>query len=39
LTHSYDTFYFLHRPTLIESVKNGSAPKELVCCILAFAAR
>ncbi|KAK4058871.1 hypothetical protein OIO90_000317 [Microbotryomycetes sp. JL221] len=35
----YDTFYFIHKPTLVDSVKDGTAPKELLFCILAFAAR
>ncbi|GAA5978861.1 hypothetical protein JCM11641_003591 [Rhodosporidiobolus odoratus] len=37
--HYYDTFPFLHRATLTEEIKNGTAPKELLCCILALAAR
>ncbi|KAM0756284.1 hypothetical protein T439DRAFT_320988 [Meredithblackwellia eburnea MCA 4105] len=37
--HNYYTFYFIHRPSLTESIKSGTAPKELLCCILAFAAR
>ncbi|KAM0792273.1 hypothetical protein ACM66B_004965 [Microbotryomycetes sp. NB124-2] len=39
LLHNYDTFYFIHKPTLVESIKAGTAPKELLFCILAFAAR
>ncbi|GAA5862240.1 hypothetical protein JCM8547_007780 [Rhodosporidiobolus lusitaniae] len=38
-THYYDTFPFLHRPTLTDEINNGTAPKELICCILALAAR
>jgi hypothetical protein len=37
--HSYDTFNFLHRPTLNDSIINGTVSKELMCCILAFAGR
>ncbi|GAA6026997.1 hypothetical protein JCM8097_006027 [Rhodosporidiobolus ruineniae] len=37
--HYHDTFPFLHRPTLTDDVKSGTAPKELICCILALAAR
>ncbi|GAA6060533.1 hypothetical protein JCM10212_006897 [Sporobolomyces blumeae] len=39
LTHYHDTFPFLHRQSLTESILNGSASRELVCCILALAAR
>ncbi|KAK4053777.1 hypothetical protein OIV83_001433 [Microbotryomycetes sp. JL201] len=39
LLHNYDTFYFIHKPTLVESIKAETAPKELLFCILAFAAR
>ncbi|BGP13926.1 hypothetical protein JCM10213_002570 [Rhodosporidiobolus nylandii] len=39
LMHYYDIFPFLHRATLIDEIKNGTAPRELVCCILALAAR
>ncbi|KAL8286617.1 hypothetical protein RQP46_004145 [Phenoliferia psychrophenolica] len=37
--HNYYTFYFLHRPSLTEAIRDGTAPKELICCILAFAGR
>ncbi|GAA6023672.1 hypothetical protein JCM10207_008744 [Rhodosporidiobolus poonsookiae] len=37
--HYYDTFPFLHRPTLTEEINQQTAPKELVCCLLALAAR
>ncbi|SCV69421.1 BQ2448_2441 [Microbotryum intermedium] len=39
--HYYDTFYFLHRPTLTEAIRRGIEPNAngLMCCVLAFAAR
>lgn len=36
---SYDTFSFLHRPTLGDQASEASIPKELLYCILAFASR
>lgn len=39
LRHYYDTFYFLHRPSLAHSIQNGTAPNELIFSILALAAR
>lgn len=37
--HSYSTFYFLHKPTLAESIKATTVSKPLMCCILASASR
>ncbi|GAA5900293.1 Zn(II)2Cys6 transcription factor [Sporobolomyces salmoneus] len=39
LTHYHDTFPFLHRRSLIDSVLNGTASRELICSILALASR
>ncbi|GAA6006416.1 hypothetical protein JCM11491_004948 [Sporobolomyces phaffii] len=39
LTHYHDTFPFLHRRSLVDSVLNGTASRELICSILALAAR
>ncbi|GAA5841565.1 hypothetical protein JCM11251_001262 [Rhodosporidiobolus azoricus] len=37
--HYYDIFPFLHRPTLESEINSNTASKELMCCILALAAR
>ncbi|GAA5941030.1 Zn(II)2Cys6 transcription factor [Sporobolomyces koalae] len=39
LAHYHDMFPFLHRQSLFLSVRNGTASRELVCSILALAAR
>ncbi|KAJ8295525.1 putative transcriptional regulatory protein PB1A11.04c [Rhodotorula toruloides] len=39
LIHHYDTFPFIHRPSLTTEISENRASKELVCCILALAAR
>ena len=36
---SYDTFPFIHRPSLTNEINDDRAPKELLACILALAAR
>lgn len=37
--NSYDSFYFLHRNSLVASIQEGTAPREILWCILAFSAR
>ncbi|GAA5904966.1 hypothetical protein JCM5296_005692 [Sporobolomyces johnsonii] len=39
LVHYHDMFPFLHRQSLADSILDGSASRELICCILALAAR
>ncbi|KWU46473.1 hypothetical protein RHOSPDRAFT_15041 [Rhodotorula sp. JG-1b] len=39
ITHYYDTFPFIHRPSLTNEINDDRAPKELLACILALAAR
>ncbi|CEQ39914.1 SPOSA6832_01478, partial [Sporobolomyces salmonicolor] len=39
LTLAHDMFPFLHRQSLADSILDGSASRELICCILALAAR
>ncbi|KPV75948.1 uncharacterized protein RHOBADRAFT_52956 [Rhodotorula graminis WP1] len=39
ITNHFDTFPFVHKPSLTQEVNEGRAPKEVVCCILALAAR
>ncbi|GAA5989372.1 hypothetical protein JCM10908_001281 [Rhodotorula pacifica] len=39
ITHYYDTFPFIHRPNLTAETNDDRAPKELLSCILALAAR
>jgi len=38
-TCSYDTFSFLHRPTLVDQATNSLLPRELLYCLLAFGSR
>ena len=38
-SRSYDTFPFIHRPSLTNEINDDRAPKELLACILALAAR
>ncbi|GAA6051178.1 hypothetical protein JCM3770_002576 [Rhodotorula araucariae] len=39
ITNHFDTFPFIHRPSLTQEISDGHAPKEVICCILALAAR
>ncbi|GAA5978426.1 hypothetical protein JCM5350_001162 [Sporobolomyces pararoseus] len=39
LTHYHDTFPWVHRQSLVDSVSNGTASRELICSILALASR
>ncbi|GAA5835263.1 hypothetical protein JCM9279_004489 [Rhodotorula babjevae] len=39
ITNHFDTFPFVHKPSLTQEVNEGRAPKEVICCILALAAR
>ncbi|BGP38017.1 hypothetical protein JCM10449v2_001944 [Rhodotorula kratochvilovae] len=39
ITNHFDTFPFIHRPSLTQEISEGRAPKEVICCVLALAAR